>query len=201
MAMTSALTREAFERLEALLESDPSRAGQEYEHVRRVLIDFFRWRRCTRPEELADEVFDRVARQLERGRDIHHARAYFYEVARRVYLEESQSPERRLVPLESVPVLPDPQNDPLSVIERAGAERDLARRLAHVHRCLAALPPESRRLFLRYHRGTGRLRTDRRRRLAEELDLSMNALRIRVCRIAEEVSACVETGLEGAPLP
>jgi DNA-directed RNA polymerase specialized sigma24 family protein len=199
--MSSALTREAFERLEALLDRDQESAGVEYERLRRVLIDFFRWRGCASPEDLADVVFDRVARQLECGTDIHSPRAYFYEVARRVHLEQSQSPERRAVPLDSLSTLPAPQSDPHAVVERTAAERDLARRLAYVHRCLEALPPESRGLFLKYHRGAGRLRMEQRKRLAAELGLSMNALRIRVCRIAETVSACVEAWLRRAPGP
>jgi DNA-directed RNA polymerase specialized sigma24 family protein len=191
---SSALSREAFERLQALLDRGREQAGTEYEHLRRVLIDFFRWRKCTAPEDLADEVFDRVGRQLERGEDIESPRAYALGVARRVYLEVQRHPARRAVPLD-LPLLPDTRGDPEGLIERAEAERDVACRLACLHECLDALPPETRALFSRYHEGKGQARIEQRKRLADELGVSNNALRIRICRIADDLAVKVEARL------
>jgi DNA-directed RNA polymerase specialized sigma24 family protein len=195
--MPPELTREAFSRLTAWLHPDPARAGEHYERLRRTLVDFFRWRDDWSPEDLADDVLNRIASQLERGTEIRYSRAYACEVARRVHLEQRQRPDRRTVPLDTQPDPEAHDGDPYSVIERDRAERDLARRCAYAQRCLDALPQDSRALFLAYHHGQGRRRIDARRALAARHGLSMNALRIRVCRIADALSACVDAWLQG----
>ena len=191
MRTTPVLTHEAFTRLKALLGSDDDLAGQAYEHLRRLLIDFFRWRKCTDPQALADDVIDRIARQLQRGETINSPRAYCSEVARKVHLEHTRSPERRLLPL-GTPAPTDPELDPYARVEAAEARRDLERRIASLHGCLNLLPPETRVLFLRYHHASGRSRMQQRKRLAEELGISINALRIRVCRVAENLAVRIE---------
>src|SRR5204863_6195928 len=60
----SGLTRESFEILLAQLDPDRERAGELYETIRRKLIRLFEWRGCACPEDLADETFNRGARQL-----------------------------------------------------------------------------------------------------------------------------------------
>ena len=192
---TPGLTPEAFDRLLVLLNPDRRRAAEEYELLRQVLIRFFQWRGWADAEDLADEVFDRVARRLSEDVEIHNPRPFFYGVARRVHLERREHSANKVVPLDSVPALADANSNPSTMGDRDACERDLERRHLYTSRCLQELPPEARRLFLDYHQGEGSVRIARRKRLASELGVSMNALRIRISRIAEDVATCVERHL------
>ncbi len=61
---------------------------------------------------------------------------------------------------------------------------------------MSQLPPESRRLVALYHQGFRRAKIDARKQLAEELQIPLNALRIRMYRVraglAKSVSSCVQ---------
>src|SRR3990170_2001633 len=97
MAMTNvptprkewALTQEAFDGLLAWLDSDTQAAARKYEQIRRGLIRFFHVRRCVTPDDLADQVIDRVARRLGEGAEVYAADPYYYfqGVALRVFRE------------------------------------------------------------------------------------------------------------------
>src|SRR5687768_18014810 len=54
-----------FDRLLTWLDPDPDRAGQLYESIRWRLIAILASRGCHIPEELADDVIDRVARRVK----------------------------------------------------------------------------------------------------------------------------------------
>jgi hypothetical protein len=54
------------------------------------------------------------------------------------------------------------------------------------------LKPEQRELIVDYYSGADRQRIDRRRDLALELGITMNALGIRVCRIRSALETCVD---------
>jgi hypothetical protein len=53
------------------------------------------------------------------------------------------------------------------------------------------LKPEQRDLAVEYYRDARRQRIDRRRRLAERLGITMNALGIRALRIRSVLESCV----------
>lgn len=195
MTTTSSLTKEAFDRLLRLLDPDPQQAAEEYERLRRLLIEFFRSRKCIGVEDLPDEVFNRVALRLEQDAQIDRAGGFIYGVARKVLLEQCNRAPVQFVPLGSVPELVDPINDPEAILDRAEIEAELEQRLLLTYDCLQALPLESRALLLKYHADAGQVRMKRRKVLAKELGVTMNALRIRVCRIADEVAACVDERL------
>lgn len=175
------------EQLEALLRSlDPDRdkAGERYEEIRRRLIRFFEWRGCEHAEELTDETITRVARQLARDLSLRSdPYAYFCGVARLVSLEDLRRGTRESKALEAharTAGHADPDDDPDP-------------RLDHLRHCLDALPDEQRELVLRYHQGEQRIQD--RKRLCRELQIEMNALRIRVHRIRRKVETCIQERL------
>jgi len=193
------ITPDGFDRLLGLLDADRERAGEEYERMRLVLVKFFDWRKCGDPQHLVDEAMDRVARQLEAGAEIRRPRAYFLGVAHRIALECAHSVDRRMVSVDDrFEAVTDPDGDPGAALDRRRAERDLALRVSQVRRCLGLSPPESRMLFVRYYRCDGPARREERKRMATELGISVNALRIRVHRIGEALAACVAEALEGS---
>lgn len=85
------LTQRAFDALLAWLDPDRELAGEKYEDIRYRLIKFFERRGCPAPEELADEVLNRVSKKLDEGTEV-RAFEYFYGVALRVFHEHLEKP-------------------------------------------------------------------------------------------------------------
>ena len=178
-----ALTAEALARLLSRLGDDPERAGQAYETLRRALVKFFDWRGASRPDECADETLDRLARKLDEGTSVDDPQRFAHGIARLVLFESWRRPEARArLANESVlerlpaPVAPEPETDP---------------RAACFHRCLAELPSEGRELILGYYSAEGGRKIEARKRMAESLRLSENALRSRAQRLRDRLERCI----------
>src|SRR5262249_5396488 len=156
----------------------------KYLETRRRLVRYFDRKNCLTPDELADETLNRVARRLsEEGqiRDASPAR-YCYIVAKYVYLEHQRRPVRNQISLETLPVMGDLSAHP------APAEIDMeAQRMGCLESCLQQLIAEQRELILEYYRGEQRAKIEQRRRLAERLGLTTNALSIRAYRIRDRL--------------
>jgi DNA-directed RNA polymerase specialized sigma24 family protein len=166
------LDQAEFDRLLEWLDPDRQRAGEKYESIRRKLIKIFVTRGCTISDELADRTIDRVARRLPhiqkdyQGNPAH----YFYGVARLILLESTRNSRLSTV-------LPDRLAPPVEHAEED--ERDYEVLL----QCLNALAETDRALVIRYYREDKKAKIDHRKQLAQELGLTMNALRIRAYRI------------------
>lgn len=175
-----------FERLLAFLDPDRDAAALKYEDIRSRLVKLMQWRGCTSAEEYADRTIDRVARRLVEGAsiDVRDPYLYFHGVAINVLREYWREPARTLhddTPVGEIAVEADAHRE---------ADRvELERYLTRLEVCLDELLPAQRRLLLVYHQGTGQIA--RRRALARELRIPINALRIRVHRIRVTVEACV----------
>ena len=196
-----ALTQDALDKLLARLDPDRERAGEKYEKIRRKLMTFFQWRGCGVPEEYADATIDRVAKRIEQGREL-HARdpyLYFHGVAINVLREGWRDPAREPEALERLPPSRSPWVDPGKNREREAEQRETERRLECLNECLRSLTPESRLLIARYHQRERRAKIDGRKELAETLQIPLNALRIRVCRIRAGLEACVDSCLRRSP--
>jgi hypothetical protein len=82
-------------------------------------------------------------------------------------------------------------------VDRSLTEPDRAQGLLErLERCLERLFLADRELILEYYRGEQREKIENRRKLAERLVLTMNALSIRACRIREQLETCVMKSLE-----
>jgi DNA-directed RNA polymerase specialized sigma24 family protein len=179
----TALTGEDFEALLTHLAPDREQAGERYEDIRRRLVRLFEWRQCEAPEDLADEAISRVARRLAEGTEIRSTSpfAYFCGVAHHVSQEMLRERERERraftdagrAAAASQPEPPEPATE---------------RRLACLHACLGRLSAGERRLILQYHQGDDRV--EGRRRLAHELGIALNALRIRAHRVRRKLAGC-----------
>lgn len=173
------LTPESLEALLGWLDEDRERAGLRYLQLRERLVKLFAWRGCGEPERLADVTIDRVARRVTEGEAVVAADryAYFHGVALNVMRESWREPGT--VPIEG-----------LAVASPAAGEEDV--RLRCVERCLSRMPVAHRALLERYHQGEKKGKIDGRVALAEELRVGLNALRIRVFRLRQNLHACVE---------
>jgi RNA polymerase sigma factor (sigma-70 family) len=180
------LTAEAFAKLLACLDPHPDRAGEKYETIRQTLVKFFDWRGAHFPEDCADETLNRVTRKIDEGETIKDVPTYCHGVARMVFLETLKSPDRRRTDFEELP--------PLAIA--APEPEDPDPRQECFHRCLHALPEDSRRLILQYYQDEKRTKINNRQALAERLGIPLNALRNRAQRVRDKLENCVQQCLK-----
>jgi RNA polymerase sigma factor (sigma-70 family) len=185
MARDSAIPPESFEEILAWLNPDRDVAGSSYVQLREDLTKLFTWNRCPDPEGLTDEVFDRVARKVHDLREtfVGDPKLYFYGVARNLIKE---IPKRilRQVSLEGA----EPKSNP-----RAEAEQETATMLEDCLRaCLQKLRKDKRELILEYYAKDKQAKIDHRAEMARRLGISVEALRVKVCRIRRTLEECIE---------
>jgi len=183
----SGISGTAFTRLLRWLDDGSDSQGERYLEMRRRLVAYFDRRNRPAPDVLADETFDRVSRTLEEsGRiKVTPPARYCYVVARFVLLEDIRR-TRRDVPFEETRTAVHHARADMS-----GADEAVDRSLDCLGRCLNILKPEDRHLIVEYYRDAKRQRIDRRRDLARQLGISMNALGIRAWRLRANLERCV----------
>jgi DNA-directed RNA polymerase specialized sigma24 family protein len=189
---------EQFDALLNCLHPERERAWTVYAGVRERLTRFFADKNCQRSIECADETLDRAARRLAAGAELTVEDPYQYilGIAYNVLREYWKNAERKTVELEAVPAARHPARDPFDE-RRADEERaEHERRLDCLAHCLAEQTPEQRAFLAAYHTGTsGAERIEERRRLAAEMGLELNALRIRACRARDRIEKCLRACL------
>lgn len=180
------LTSEAFNQLLYHFSSDPEEAAALYETMRLKLTRYFEWHSSISAERDVDETFDRVARRISEGENIFNLSAYFSSVARLVFMESLRQ-RQRMEPLEVAPEVP---------AEPPAEDDQKELRMRCLDECLGKLPVESQRLILGYYHAEGRTKINRRKHLAETLEIPLNALRIRAHRIRVNLEECVNICLK-----
>lgn len=183
---TSPPTQESFEKLLMSLHPDRERAGEKYELLRLKLVEYFQSRACLYAEELADETLNRLTKKVAEGEEIRDALRYCYGLARWVWVEHSRRPEVKQMSFDELPVTPFVLQDSLVRKERE----------ACFQYCLRQLPARERELVVEYWDHEDRSHRDARKEMAERLQITLTALRIRVSRIKDELQACFSDCLE-----
>jgi|SRR5262249_18252789 len=182
------LTAQALDALLALLDPDRELAGEKYELIRLKLTKYFEWEGCTGVDELADEAINRVARAVERGKDIRDLQAYFFGVARLIHFESLRDAEKhRRAVAEASHVIAENVVPGTDEYEAA---------IECLERCLESLSAQGRDLITRYYQGDQIAKIRNRRDLAAALGLASNALRNRALRLRSKLEACVVQCLE-----
>jgi DNA-directed RNA polymerase specialized sigma24 family protein len=184
------LTSEAFAHLLGWLDAGSDSMGQSYLSMRSRLVTYFDRKDCPDPDELADEVLNRVGRRLEEEGDIktETPAKYLFTVAKFVFMEHLRSPQRYKVSIEDTEIRARAE-DPES-----GHEKEAM--LACLDKFSASLKTTDRDLIVGYYSGEKAVKIANRKRLAVELGISLNALAIRAFRVREKLEACVTKCLE-----
>jgi DNA-directed RNA polymerase specialized sigma24 family protein len=174
------LTQEAFDKLLSWLDADRDRAGEKYENIRLGLIRVFVGRGCFAAEDLADETIDRVIKKLDEiaGDYVGDPALFFYGVARNIYLE---SLKRKVVHYTS------PSED---------TSQDEDPRYRCLDRCLTRLDKNSREFIINFYQLEKRDKIDHRREMARQLEITVEALRMRAHRIRDRLHECIKKCLE-----
>lgn len=186
------MDEETFNKLLSILDADREQAAIKYENIRQKLITFFRCRNCHSPEDCADTTFKRVAKKISEGIEIYTSDpySYFCGVARKILLEYRQE-QSKLFSL----------SDNLSSIEHLSyyqpinqlGEEQLSseQQIQCLEQCLKSFPMQSRRLIVQYYQGETSLKIKNRNKLAQQLGISINSLRIQALRIRQKLRKCV----------
>jgi DNA-directed RNA polymerase specialized sigma24 family protein len=170
------LSQGSFERLLEWLGDNRESGGRKYEEIRRKLIKIFVSRGCAWPEELADEVINRVVRkifEITEKYDNNDPALYFYGVAQHVYREYFSRASR---PTPHAPPPPPPPD--------LSAEECL-------EHCMRSLERQDQTLALEYFAEKKRAKIDLHKDMAERFGISVNALRIRAHRLRARLRRCV----------
>ena len=125
---------------------------------------------------LADETINRVAQKVGELAATYQGdpALYFYGVANKIYLEQLKKAKPRVIEWQ----------------ERE-AEDDYEAEFECLERCMDKLTMNSRDLVLKYYDHEKDSKIEQRRRLAETLNIGLNALRIRAHRIRITLYRCI----------
>jgi RNA polymerase sigma factor (sigma-70 family) len=175
------LTREGFNKFLSILDPDREASARKYELLRTKLITYFDWRDCPFPEDHADDALNRVVRKVDAGDDIRDVSTYVFGIARMMLLEIARLSKRERNAFTHLPTAACQDSEP----------DENEQRIECLKECLAALPERSRELITEYYQGEGSSKVKRRKELAARLDLKLNALRIRACRLRDKLEECM----------
>lgn len=175
-----------FASLLAALGDTPQAAGQQYELLRAKLVFFFARKSLQFPEDLADEVLDRVGRRLSEGLVISSVNGFALGVAR--YVGQEQAARRH----QHLGVDPSYFDN----IPATSATFNEDERVAYLERCLRKLPAKDKHLLSSYYLGQGGSSISARRHMAERFGVSSATLRQRVFLIRQRMLACVKASQE-----
>jgi|SRR5689334_7758364 len=169
-------SQEAFDKLLAWLDPDRNQAADKYQRIYFRLVRVFATKGRADAEDLADQTFNVVASKIDDLVETYHGEPalFFYGVGKKIH-QESLKPK---------PPLPPPAPPAPSEIEQ---------RFACLEKCLREVTnADEAKMVLRYHEGEGKARIDNRKKLAAELRISLNALRIRICHTQARLRPCIE---------
>jgi hypothetical protein len=170
------LTKEGFDKLLLWLDPDRNKAGEKYEKTRLRLIRIFACRSCCDPEDLADQCINVIVAKIDwlienyRG----DPALYFYGVAKKIYRETLKP--------KSLPEPPPPPDN-----------TEIEQKCSCLAECLKQeLTSAECDLVLKYHEKNKQEKIRLRKQLAQELGISINALRIRIWHMHARLRPCVE---------
>jgi DNA-directed RNA polymerase specialized sigma24 family protein len=171
----------------AALDADENRAAEKYETLRYKLVNLLTWRGCTESDadELADKTLDRVAAKIVEGERVENVSAYACSIARFIWLEHSRKKREDAVGEDLPEVAIEPDIDVL---------KDRDPRMECLRDCMAeTIPnPSDRKIIVGYYdTDTNEKNKDARKRLAESLDMTLNALKVRACRLRVRLERCI----------
>lgn len=186
-------TPEAFDKLLGWLDADREKAGEEYEKIRQKLLKLFKWRNCTPEEDYADITINRVMRRVSENVEVPNEKPYLYfhgtalNVIREFWRGQLKHKQQDL---DSVNPTELATESPAELLEHEYEEGRRASRYNCMKDCLRELPPDTQKFIVEYHHGESK--KDVRKQMAETLNVPLNVLRIRACRVREGLQKCVD---------
>lgn len=123
---------------------------------------------------MTDETINRVILKIEEE-TIENKQAYIYGVAKFVYLESLRKEKTHL------------NIDEITIAEKSSKPSDDC-----LEKCLSELSGENRELILDYYSEEKQAKIKLHDQLAEKLNLTKTALRMKIVRIKQKLKICLE---------
>ncbi len=193
MVHDSVTNPDGFNEILAWLNPDRELAANMYVQLRHDVARIFVWNGCSDPEGLTDEVFDRVTRKVHGLRQTYDGdpRLFFYGVARNL-VKETAKKVKTYASFDDAGATMHVRAQP----EAHEEEESVHAREDCLQVCLKGLSSEQRRLILDYYALEKQGKIAHRVRIARQLGLSVEALRVRVYRIRVTLEECIEQCLD-----
>jgi hypothetical protein len=181
------MSPEEFARFLEHLSPDAEEAGRQYTRLHKKLAGFFYLKGVSEAGKAADETLDRAAVKICAGTPVPDVPKYCLGIARNVVKEGLRRETReKTVFMRFVEGLNDDSDEEVARIERL------------LRPCFEQLADDERKLLLDYCRVLhGRERAEHRRRLAEAMETTVLALRMRVTRLRGVLGECVQKRSRG----
>ncbi len=173
--------REALARFLESLSPDTEEAGRRYARLHEKLAGFFRLKGISDPANAADETIDRAAIKIIGGAPVPDVDKYCLGIARNITKERYRRVQRENSAfLKFIDNLADATNEQVERIYRI------------LKPCFEQLASEEQELLQAYCQVLrGRARAGHRRQLAETMNTTVLALRMRVTRLRNSLTDCV----------
>ncbi|HST23830.1 MAG TPA: hypothetical protein VLR90_22165 [Blastocatellia bacterium] len=164
--------QQAFEALLLRLEPGCSDHEKRYKQLRLKMVKFFAWKRTEDPDGLADETISRAVKNLSEGEEIRadNPYSYIYAIAKHVFMEYLREKKKREIIV----------SDLTDHLRNYPEESQDCRK-----QCLQKLSGDKLSLLQKYY-----MNEEPREMLAQSLKISLNALRLKVHRLKQELRTC-----------
>jgi DNA-directed RNA polymerase specialized sigma24 family protein len=163
---------------------------EQFRSLQEKLTIYFEARHCIDPEELADETLERVVRKLCEGTEVLDLKRYSYGVAKNVFYEYLRRERVKHQYSDEQRYRPEPK--------ASGDVVDMAkeRRLDCLEACSGRLKEEARWILYEYYRYNGQHKLEHRKKMAEKLNITREALTLRVFHLKQKLRKCINDCLE-----
>ena len=170
-----------FDRLLTFLcPEDPDEAGLRYLRLHQKLAGYFQFRGVADPIAAADETLDRAARRIAEGSDVPDIDKFCLGIARFIIKEGWRFNNRASAAF-------------LQFLQQHDHDSKDVDRFSLMKTCFEQLPQNDRDLLSSYCSApTGRARAKYRVELAEQLNYTVTAMRVRVTRVRRSLDDCVK---------
>ena len=178
-------TPEQFYQFLLWLHPDSDQAAQKHETIRGGLYRFFAQRNYYDPDHLVDVTLSRVIAKIDsiELRENVTQTGYIRGFAENVYREALRhNKEEQLDPVSDQNKFSQPEPPDYSVQEQE---------TSCLNECLAKLKPEDCELLQKYYAPNRDRRESSRQRMAEELGLTIDNLRVKIMRRREKLRTCI----------
>lgn len=175
-------TPEEYQKLLLWIDKDCDEAARKLLLIQSRATKILISRGCLHAEELTDETRNRIAVRIDKIKDSYpDPQRCFIGFLDKVHSEYLRDEAIRNTAKPPPPPRPD---------------KELEREARCLEKCLAALPHHERNIVVRYFGGDGAERREERKKLARELNLTANALRIQGHRLRKKTLKCLRGCLD-----
>ena len=173
------LNQSKFDLLLKWLDKDRKSAAEKYESIRLRLTKIFYARGCHLAEELTDETIERVTRKVPNIAETYEGdpAIYFYAVAKNVFREWTRKPKEEELSDKSI------------LKESNKAEAEIRDRC--LTKCMDTISSKQKDFIVDYYKRDKKDKIEFRKKMAEELEITKEALRVRAFRVRGILQKCV----------